>query len=51
VRRLLPWFVFALLLLPALQPYLAGDFPRTNDAATHLYRAYEGMKDMLRVTL
>lgn len=36
-----PFAVLALLCLPAVHPYLGGDVPRTNDLATHIYRAFE----------
>lgn len=38
-RWLLPWCALALAALPAASPYLRADFPRTNDAPLHLYRA------------
>lgn len=38
---LAPFALLTFLLIPAVWVYLFGDLPRTNDLASHLYRAYE----------
>ncbi len=47
LRLVSPFAVLVVLCLPVVYPFLGGDLPRTNDLATHVYRAFE-LEQLLR---
>ena len=46
-RSQAPFFLIALLSLPAAYSFLSGELPRTNDLVTHVYRSFE-LEQLLR---
>ncbi|MDP6225498.1 MAG: hypothetical protein QF501_03425, partial [Anaerolineales bacterium] len=47
LRQRASFILLALLSLPAAFPFLGGNLPRTNDLATHVFRAFE-LEQLLR---